>query len=974
MAHKVSPVEQHPIGNVNDPDNHHDSGLYYKYEPASYVGPFVGSKFKAWGTYVATHPHRVIKYSMFITMLTLLGFINFALELRNEEVFPPSGSWAHDSDDAIFDHFGEERFAQVLVLPKSTGENLLTVEVLREMYSIDQAIRNVSKHNFTDLCIKRASNTPCYTMTPLAYFECFDGTATISPCAAAGSPGVLNNINAAAAANALHAVFARSGARDALGFPLPLTALVSPINATGIVPTQIDAFMMIYMLQESERHEVEMWPVFDFDTEEWEADFSDVILEWDAKADSAAHVLAYTRRSETDAVIDTALGNAVLALICIVVMVVYMIIALDNLPVALFGMMTICMGIFSGFAWGCAFDLPLTLASQLTFFTVLGISADGVLLVYATYHATPKDMPVPERLSTSLEHAGGSITAATLTDVFAFATVILSSFPMMRYFAVTTMMALIMDFFLLFTAFSAFVVINDKRSPLPLSIKARCMASRIAGAVSGKKAPAAGSSTPATTTPTSGNAGPSAEEPASEVVQRYQAEQTKEENRRNAIRSKYNTKCHLANELAARNHKGLLQRLVENIVAPITINPKSQYVIVVAFLVLFALSLTKVSDVKDGYDIGEIVEHDHEVYHFVENSNQNFASQSGFFVAFATLKTTYADPAELVKVQQVIDTVKNSTWFDGNTVDAWLPMFKQWLGATQSAADLDPATGYPLRTTFYTLLSAWLQTAQGKFYQRELDFASNGDLEAARFRVQQMPTPTQDDGKDALEEAKRISELAPVPTVAFTTSYIYDEMFLVLRSELVSNIAIAGAVVAIVVALFLPVKLSIIVTLGVAFVDLELLATMAVTDINLNPISLGTLILALGLAVDYVLHIAHAVTLQCCSVDDKIRNALAAVGVSTINGGLTTFLGVFVLFFSPAEGFRIFSTLLIMIVVLGALHGVLFFPSTLSGTTHIKNRCAPPPAALPTVLSVAEKDQARHIRDVPKSLLRVSFI
>lgn len=71
--------------------------------------------------------------------------------------------------------------------------------------------------------------------------------------------------------------------------------------------------------------QVEMWPVFDFPSEEWEADFSDVILQWDTQENSAAHVLAYTRRSETDAVIDTALGNGVLALICIVVMVVYMV-------------------------------------------------------------------------------------------------------------------------------------------------------------------------------------------------------------------------------------------------------------------------------------------------------------------------------------------------------------------------------------------------------------------------------------------------------------------------------------------------------------------------------------------------------------------------------------------------------------------------------------------------------------------------
>lgn len=100
----------------------------------------------------------------------------------------------------------------------------------------------------------------------------------------------------------------------------------------------------------------------------------------------------------------------------------------------------------------------------------------------------------------------------------------------------------------------------------------------------------------------------------------------------------------------------------------------------------------------------------------------------------------------------------------------------------QGAAVLDATTGYPLSQHFYLLLNMWLDSAQGKFYRRELDFDGNGVLEAARFRVQQMPTPTQDDGKAALEEAKFICVLAPVPTVAFTTSYIYDEMFLVSKT------------------------------------------------------------------------------------------------------------------------------------------------------------------------------------------------
>jgi predicted RND superfamily exporter protein len=100
--------------------------------------------------------------------------------------------------------------------------------------------------------------------------------------------------------------------------------------------------------------------------------------------------------------------------------------------------------------------------------------------------------------------------------------------------------------------------------------------------------------------------------------------------------------------------------------------------------------------------------------------------------------------------------------------------------------------------------------------------------------------------------------------------------------------------------------------------------------------------MAIGLSVDYCVHIAHAFSEvhthalagaepgERVSTVDSAIYALTTMGASVIKGGFTTILGVFVIAFASSVVFRTFFTLICFTVILGLLHGMCLMPVLLA--------------------------------------------
>ena len=88
---------------------------------------------------------------------------------------------------------------------------------------------------------------------------------------------------------------------------------------------------------------------------------------------------------------------------------------------------------------------------------------------------------------------------------------------------------------------------------------------------------------------------------------------------------------------------------------------------------------------------------------------------------------------------------------------------------------------------------------------------------------------------------------------------------------------------------------------------------------------------ALGLAVDYSAHIAHAFMITPGkSRDERVKRAVVEIGPAVFNGGFSTFLAFAILMISKSYVFKVFFKIFFLVVVFGLYYGLVFLPVVLS--------------------------------------------
>ena len=159
--------------------------------------------------------------------------------------------------------------------------------------------------------------------------------------------------------------------------------------------------------------------------------------------------------------------------------------------------------------------------------------------------------------------------------------------------------------------------------------------------------------------------------------------------------------------------------------------------------------------------------------------------------------------------------------------------------------------------------------------------------------------------------------------------------------ELYQNIGSSVVAIFFTILFFLrSLRSACIVIFCVAATIIEVAGFMHFWGLTVDVISCNTLVISVGLCVDFSAHIAHGYL--ACQGDrhQRIVATLVKIGPAVLNGGVSTLLAFVLLATSQSYIFLSFFKIFFLICVLGLYHGLVALPVILSVAGPLPEVCA----------------------------------
>ncbi|KAJ4829723.1 hypothetical protein Tsubulata_020732 [Turnera subulata] len=222
----------------------------------------------------------------------------------------------------------------------------------------------------------------------------------------------------------------------------------------------------------------------------------------------------------------------------------------------------------------------------------------------------------------------------------------------------------------------------------------------------------------------------------------------------------------------------------------------------------------------------------------------------------------------------------------------------------------------------------------------DLNGYESGVIRASEFRTYHTPLNKQGDYVNAMRAAldfsSKMSKSLKIDIFPYSVFYIFFEQYLDIWRIALINIAIAlGAIFLVCLVITSSIGCSAIILLVLVMIVLDLLGVMAILDIQLNAVSVVNLIMSIGIAVEFCVHIAHAFLISHGDRSQRAKEALSTMGASVFR--LFSYASLRCLLRMPLMGHKItlvlqvyYFQMYLALVLIGFLHGLVFLPVVLS--------------------------------------------
>eukprot|EP01091_Cochliopodium_minus_P015138 TRINITY_DN5297_c0_g2_i1.p1 TRINITY_DN5297_c0_g2~~TRINITY_DN5297_c0_g2_i1.p1 ORF type:complete len:739 (-),score=199.31 TRINITY_DN5297_c0_g2_i1:58-2274(-) len=573
--------------------------------------------------------------------------------------------------------------------------------------------------------------------------------------------------------------------------------------------------------------------------------------------------------------------------------------------------------------------------SEVIPFLVLAIGVDNIFILVNTLQTmNGSSYSLHERIARTLAIAGPSITLASISEALAFLLGAFTKMPAVQAFAIYAAFAIFFDFLLQITCFVALMTMDARRT---MDSRVDCF--------------------PCVKT------GPSEMEDEEE-------EEEEENQYKNKKEETVNT---------GSKDEGVLRQFIEKYYAPFLFHPAVKVIVLLLFVGIFFGGLSFFTSVDVGLDQSVALPRNSYLQDYFSNMSAYLAVGPPVYMVIRDgfNYTHYVEQNDLCASlpgchnNSLMNIVNVIPYMTGQTY-AWIDDYLRWAQFTTCCLEYDghkclknhegnntcktcyalDAQARPTVEQFYKYLPWFLSNSSienvpipicaitGEAYVSDIAFSSSNDIISSRLRSYHTILKNQSDYINALKVAYEVAdEINKSPdfngmqVFPYSVFYIFFEQYLYIHSValMVCGLALLGIFVVTLLLLGSPTASFIIVIL-VTMIEIDLVGAMYLWNISLNAVSVVNMVMAIGISVEFCVHITHSFCKLEGTRSERAMRALIETGSSILSGiTLTKFFGVIVLAFSPSEIFEVYYfRMYLLIVLLGAGHGLILLPVILS--------------------------------------------
>ncbi|KAM3929227.1 patched domain-containing protein 3-like [Leptodactylus fuscus] len=539
--------------------------------------------------------------------------------------------------------------------------------------------------------------------------------------------------------------------------------------------------------------------------------------------------------------------------------------------VAAFGVISSGLAVLSSFGLLLLCGMPFVVTVANAPFLILGVGVDDMFIMISCWQQTRVKDKVEDRMAATYAEAAVSITITTLTDVLAFYIGILTSFQSVQSFCIYTGTAILFCFLYNITCFGAFLALNGRREE---SNRHWFICTKVA--------------------------------------------EVKDDD----CSSSYNVCCVGGeyNQDTGKETDHPITSFFRNQYGPFLTNVWTKCFVVLLYGGYLAGSIFGCFQVQEGIDLRNLALDNSYVRSFYDNDDLYFSEYGPRVMVVVTEEVSYWDLGVQSKLDRCLVSFLTNSYVSESYSESWLDVYR--MIANQMKLNISD------KSNFIGNLSLLLS---GLDYMQDVDIQSGGIM-ASRFFIQTVNVTSAVDERDMLNQVRDIAKSCEIPVLVYHPAFIYFDQYAVIIENTIQNVAIAAGAMLVVSILLIPNLLcALSVTFTITSIIVGVTGFLTYWNVNLDSISMITLVICIGFSVDFSAHITYAyVSSQKANVNERVIDALHSLGYPIVQGAVSTILGVVALSAAECYIFRTFFKIMFLVIAFGMLHGLVFLPVLLT--------------------------------------------